>query len=75
MLTKITSIVSQIACCPVDKVVPEASLQDLGLDSLKVMVVLFEIEEVYDIDIPNEAISDIKTVNGLIKCTEKLYSR
>jgi len=38
-----------------DKLVPDASLESLGLDSLAVIEFLFQIEDKFGIQIPNES--------------------
>ena len=51
---------------------PEHDLRnDLGLDSLDMIEMLFEIEEVFDIDIPNEDLPQIATVGDVIAYVER----
>jgi len=41
-------------------------LTDLGLDSFELMQIVSKIEEVFNVEIPDRAISDIKTVQNLL---------
>jgi len=68
---KVAEIIVNTAHCNVEDVHPEAELQALGVDSLKAITVIFELEEAFDIEIPNEVIPSIVTVNDIL---EKLNS-
>ena len=43
----------------------DTKLETLGIDSLKAINILFELEEIYDIEIPNEVISELETVHDI----------
>jgi acyl carrier protein len=43
----------------------ESSLQSHGLDSLKIVSVVFKIEDHYDINLDDEAADDLRTVGDL----------
>ena len=66
MLDKVAEIIVKVAHCNVEDVKPETELAALGIDSLKAITVLFELEEAFDIEIPNELISSIVTVNDIM---------
>lgn len=44
---------------------------DLGLDSLAMIELLFKIEETFDLEIPNEDLSEITTVGDVISYMER----
>ncbi|HHJ35976.1 MAG TPA: acyl carrier protein [Gammaproteobacteria bacterium] len=67
ILDKVAEIIVETAGCKVEEVVPEAELSVLGVDSLKAITVLFELEEAFDIEIPNEVIPSIVTVNDILE--------
>lgn len=46
-------------------VIPSSDLQSLGLDSLKVMALVFKIEARYDIHLDEEDADDLSTVGDL----------
>ena len=52
------------------------SLDNLGLDSMEVVALIFDIEEKFNIDIPVNANMDIesKTVGDLIQAVDQLVS-
>lgn len=54
-----------------DKVVSGANIQDdLGADSLDVVDLVMSLEEEFDIEIPDEAVENIKTVGDIVKYIE-----
>ncbi len=71
MLEKITEIIVNTSGCKAEDVNPSATLEILGIDSLKAITVIFELEEAFDIEIPNDVIPSIVTVSDIIdKLTE-----
>jgi acyl carrier protein len=54
-------------------ITPKDHIQDdLGLDSLGVMEVVADIEDRFEVQIPQEALSTISTVDDVVKALEKL---
>ena len=54
-----------------DKVTPEASfIEDLGADSLDLVEFIMALEEEYDIEIPDEDATNLKTVQDAINYIE-----
>lgn len=67
MLHEVSQIIARVAHCKVEDIKPESELAALGIDSLKAITVLFELEEAFDVDIPNEVIPSIVTVNDILE--------
>lgn len=65
-LQKVAEIIADVSRCKLEEVTPDARLTDLGVDSLKAITVLFELEEAFDIEIPNEVIPSIVTVDDIL---------
>lgn len=58
---------------PREVVVPEASLDGFGVDSLGMMELLFEIEKTFGIAIPNEQV-ELRTVGQVAAYIDKLVA-
>ncbi len=71
-LTVIAEIIADTVHCNKEDVVAGARLADLGVDSLKAITVLYELEERFDIEIPNEVIEEIETVDDIVARVEAL---
>ena len=65
-LDKVAEIIARTAHCSIEDIKPDTRLEALGIDSLKAITVLFELEEAFDVEIPNELISSIITVNDIL---------
>ena len=73
VLDKVAEIIAKTARCKVEDVKPETKLEALGIDSLKAITVLFELEEAYDVVIPNELIPSIITVNDILEKLDTVH--
>ena len=63
---KVAQIIVKISHCKLEEIKPESELKTLGIDSLKAITVIFELEEAFDVEIPNEVIPSIVTVNDIV---------
>ena len=57
---------------PEEKIEIDKSFQDLGIDSLDGINILFALENEFDINIPDDAAKEIKTVRDMIEGVRKL---
>jgi acyl carrier protein len=56
---------------PVEQLVPEARLvEDLGLDSLDAVELAISVERKFDIEVPEEELTKLKTVADMITLVE-----
>lgn len=74
-IEKVASAIIKIINCPPENIVADAELIALGVDSLKAINILFELEEEFDIEIPNELIAEMVTVGDIVDCVEKLRDK
>jgi len=70
--SKVAEIISNTVNCPQQDIAMDARLEDLGLDSLKAITVLYDLEEEYDIEIPNEEIESMKTIADIVNRIDAL---
>jgi acyl carrier protein len=63
---KVISIVAAIKRIAPEQVTPETSLEQLGIDSLDKINLLFELESAFNIDIPDDVAGSIKTVGDIV---------
>lgn len=68
---KLKEIVADQLDVDADKVTMESNItEDLGADSLDTVDLVMSIEEVFDIEIPDEAVEKIKTVGDIVNYIE-----
>ncbi len=77
---KIVEIIAEQAMIDADEVKPEQSPDDLGLDSLGLVEIVFAIEETFDISVPFNANEpdksefDISSVSKIVEAVKTLIS-
>ena len=71
VLEKVKAILSEQFDVEEDSISPETNLtEDLEADSLDVVELLISIEDEFEIEVPDEEIENIKTVDQLVKYIE-----
>lgn len=53
---------------------PDATFEELDIDSLDLLEVVMAIELEYDIEIPDDALNEIKNVESAVEYVEKIVS-
>ena len=71
VLEKVKAIVSEQFDVEEESITPDTNLsEDLEADSLDVVDLLMSIEDEFEIEVPDEEIENIKTVDQLVKYIE-----
>ncbi|MGH7753896.1 MAG: acyl carrier protein [Gemmatimonadales bacterium] len=63
---KVIEAVAKVAKRKAGEVRLESSFDDLGMDSLDRVCLLFELEQMFDISIPEAAVQGIRTVKDIV---------
>ena len=66
-LQKVTGIIADKLSMQKDNIQPAATFKDLGADSLDQVELVMELEEEFDINIPDDAADKIQTVGQAIE--------
>ncbi|MEM9761460.1 MAG: acyl carrier protein [Pseudomonadota bacterium] len=78
--SRVVEIIAEQAMVEPDAVTPQTTLDDLGLDSLALVEVVFGIEEAFDISVPYNANEpaesdfDIENVGKIVEGVKKLIA-
>ncbi len=71
VLEKVKAILSEQFDVEEDEITPETSLiDDLNADSLDVVDLLMSIDDEFEVEVPDEEVENIKTVDDLVKYIE-----
>lgn len=76
----VVAILAEQAAMRPEDVTADATLQDLGIDSLGVVETIFSIEEAFDVHVPFNANQpdgsdfDIRTVRSIVRSVESLIA-
>ena len=75
--TEIKELVSRVIKVPVEKIDPNKDLfKDLGVDSLLGVEIFATLDKKYKIDIPEQKLEKIKTLNDIIAIAkEKMHAK
>lgn len=72
---KVREILAEQLDVEEDLITPESSIvDDLGADSLDIVDLAMSLEDEFDIEIPDEAIENIKTVGDVVRFIEESLS-
>ncbi len=75
LANKIVNIVAQTKRLKPEQVRVDATFDELGIDSLDRIQMLFEMESAFNIDIPDEEARGIKTVREMVERMEAYFER
>ncbi|MBZ5694045.1 MAG: acyl carrier protein [Acidobacteriia bacterium] len=71
---KVISTLAQVKRIPAETIKLDTNLQEMGIDSLDVFTLLFELENAFKISIPDDDVRSIKTVNDIVDGIKKLLA-
>ena len=71
---KVVAAIAQTKRIPAESVALDSSFQELGIDSLDGMNILFELENEFDINIPDEQARSIHSVREMVEGIKKLLA-
>jgi acyl carrier protein len=71
---KVIATLASVKRIPADQITLDSNLQEMGIDSLDVFSLLFELENAFKISIPDDDVRSIKTVNDVVEGIKKLLA-
>jgi acyl carrier protein len=71
---KVIATLASVKRIPADKITLDTNLQEMGIDSLDVFTLLFELENAFKISIPDDDVRSIRTVNDIVEGIKKLLA-
>jgi acyl carrier protein len=74
LIQRVLTVVANAQRLPVEKVTIESTFQELGIDSMDAVNILFGLESEFDISIPDEEVKDIRSLRQMAEGVEKLLA-
>ena len=71
---KVIETLASVKRIPADNITLDTNLQELGIDSLDVFSLLFELENAFKVSIPDDDVRSIRTVNDIVTGVKKLLA-
>lgn len=68
----VADIIADVMSFSVEEVAPEKTMKDMTVDSLDMLDVVTSLEDHYGIEIPDDALDCIKTVEDAVNYLDKL---
>jgi acyl carrier protein len=69
---KVIKVIAETQHLPVEQITLDSSFQDLNIDSLDGMQILFALENEFEISIPDEAAKEIRGVREMVDGVRQL---
>lgn len=68
LTSKVITIISEAMLIAPEDIQESSSFEDLGIDSLGGLTIVGELEDAFDVSIPNEKALQISTINEAVNC-------
>ena len=69
---KVIELIAALKRIPQEKITLDSKLQELGMDSLDAINLIFELESAFDVSIPDEFTQNIATVRDIVERLTRL---
>ena len=74
LIARVAGVIAKTQKIPPESVTIDKSFEELKIDSLDGINILFALEGEFDIDIPDDAARGIRTVRDMVEGVEKLLA-
>ena len=71
---KVIATLASVKRIPAGTIALETNLQELGIDSLDVFTLLFELENAFNISIPDDDVRSIRSVKDIVEGVKKILA-
>lgn len=66
ILDAVVAAVAKQKNIPPATIKPETSLEQIGISSLDAITIVYEIEDAFDVEVPNDKLESLKTVQDIV---------
>ena len=74
VMSRVIRVIAETQRIPVDSVKPESTFEDLKIDSLDGINIVFAIENEFNINVPDDAAKSLRSVNDVAVGVEQLLA-
>ena len=74
LIGRVSKVIAKCKRIPVDRVTVDSAFEELGIDSMDAVEILFELENEFDISIPDEEVKTVRNVRQMAQGVEKLLA-
>jgi acyl carrier protein len=74
LISRVAGVIAKTQHIPAESITIDSTFEDLKIDSLDGINILFAVEGEFDIDIPDDAARQIRSVRQMVEGIEKLLA-
>jgi len=74
LIERVRKVIATSKRIPEDRVTVDSAFEELGIDSMDAVEVLFALENEFDINIPDEEVKNVRNVRQMVEGVEKLLA-
>ena len=74
LIARVRKVIAASKRIPEDRVTTDSAFEELGIDSMDAVEILFALENEFDINIPDEEVKTVRNVRQMAEGVEKLLA-
>ncbi|MGA2133735.1 MAG: phosphopantetheine-binding protein [Bryobacteraceae bacterium] len=74
LIERVRKVIATSKRIPEDRVTIDSAFEELGIDSMDAVEILFALENEFDINIPDEEVKHVRNVRQMVEGVEKLVA-
>lgn len=74
VMSRVIRVIAETQHVPADSIKPESTFEELKIDSLDGINIVFAIENEFNINVPDEAAKELRSVTDVAQGVEKLLA-
>lgn len=71
---RVCKVIASVKRLPAEQVTVDSAFQDLGIDSMDAVEILFALENEFDVSIPDEEAKSVRSVRDMAEGIQKLIA-
>ena len=74
LIQRVCQVIATSKRIPVERVTVDSAFEELGIDSMDAVEILFALENEFDINIPDEEVKTVRNVRQMVEGVERLMA-
>ena len=74
LINRVRKVIATSKRIPEDRVTIDSAFEELGIDSMDAVEILFALENEFDISIPDEEVKSVRNVRQMVEGVERLLA-
>ncbi|MGC9948958.1 MAG: phosphopantetheine-binding protein [Bryobacteraceae bacterium] len=74
LIERVRKVIATSKRIPEDRVTVDSAFEELGIDSMDAVEILFALENEFDISIPDEEVKTVRNVRQMVEGVERLLA-